>query len=232
MVKYSITALVGLVSFAVGIFAPSATHAAPVTFRFEAVITNIFNPDAFDPGIDISINDIVRGKLAFNPNEGDGSMSLVSIQPHSFSLNIDDVTLSSSSYQLQATNNEIMVADPPNDIVDSLQVQGSGLYPVQAGNVPAIDFSSSTFRLNLVSTSGILSQASYPADAEVWNSFQINRTLNVGLDGLGLNGAGIGVQANIGQFSVIPEPAPIKIFLIAFVAICGRDFSGLARGDV
>jgi hypothetical protein len=191
-------------------------YGAPITFRFDAMVTTVSPGNPFDAGVQFALGDTISGEFTFDPAEGDGSKSFSAIQPYDFILHINGVSLATPSFEIEAINDVLIISDfPPSGVVDQLILGANGLS--WAENTPILSFSPahSGFAMSLDGAASILNQGSHPP-GHIWNSFDLRRRLNVFLrDGLG---GAVGFQATVGSFTVIPEPSAVAIcFLIGMV---------------
>ena len=215
--KTKTVVLRALVLAGVGLGMAAGAGASPVTFRFEAEITNIFNADIFDPGLDISLGDSIVGSFSFEPFAGDGRMSITTAHASDFNLSINGIAFISTGFDSRSINNSTF-ADFPLSLVDSIRISGTGLFPLPVDSTSTIDSGSSGFSIQLNGQATSLEQASLPSDPAIWNRFTATRRLSIGLDGVGLNGTGIGLQANISNFVVVPEPTSLSVALAVLVS--------------
>src|SRR5688572_4804849 len=75
------------------------SHAAPVTFRFEAEITDVAAGIPFELPLSFAEGDVVHGRFSFEPQVAPaGSHRLESLQSLRFELNINGKVLGSDTY--------------------------------------------------------------------------------------------------------------------------------------
>lgn len=203
----------------IGLLTMGAKHgyAEPVTFRYEAEIFSILNADTFDPGLSISVGDIISGRFTYAPDPGvDNILSITRQQTHKFTIEIDGTPLRSPSFELQAVNNTVVTHLPPTNTADVMSLVGFGFAPLAPGKLPTLDTASSSFSVSLLGPIETVPRPSFPTEVDVLNNFTYRRSLSIGLDGVGLNGAGIGINAQIGMFVAVPEPSTAFLFTSIF----------------
>jgi hypothetical protein len=198
----------------------TATAASPVTFAFDARITDVANGSPFNLPIAYQVGDTVHGTLTFNTTGGTsigGGAASIYDQPFRLQLEIGDAVISSNQYTIDVFNNSIIADLPgsngPADIVSlgcsSLQFQAcSPLYTSSFGGEP--------FRLraqlDLFGNGSILATPALSADPAVWNSFTLQRSLSIGFDAAPVGS--VGFSAIVGAFTLVPEPSA-NIFAIS-----------------
>jgi hypothetical protein len=153
--------------------------AAPVTFRFDAEIHTVFPGNPFDSGIDFAAGDVITGRFTFEPNPGDGSNPIVALQTHQFQLNINGVAIAAPNYEIESFDDYSIEDFPDASIIDTLKLAGAGLTTVDASAGLNFDPLQSTFLIDLRSAADEHDQAYIPADSDVWNQFNLWRSLRV-----------------------------------------------------
>ena len=218
--------------------------AKPITLQFEAEVGIFINHDMIDIGIDVMVGDRITGQFSFEPASGsngsnDGGYSepvggggvLEVHQPFSSSLEINGVSLATSSFFLKSFNNSITVCDcgpgtlvDPSGTFDVLEASGQ----IEA-TVPNISSERSSWRLELkgreayfIDSDGVLRTRSVfevpelPSDVSKWNALRSRRKLNIYLGNQ--SGQGVYLQANVGDFQIVPEPNTFGLSLMLGVA--------------
>jgi len=210
---------------AVLVFGMSSTlEAAPVTFAFDAEISSVSLGIPFDSGIDFSVGDTISGQFTFQPFEENCAIADGPFQPFgctkpqlfSFSMEIDGINLSVNSYEIDTLNNTGVFDGAGPVVQDFLEPRGRGLSPAEASRPISIDPASSGFGMMLRGGASSINFASIPGSPDVWNQFNLERSLNIFvLDG---NGGVIRIRAVVGQFSIVPEPTSLALAM-TFISI-------------
>lgn len=200
-----------------------SAYAAPITLRFKAEITTLAQGIPFDPGIVLDVGEEIEGVFTFTPSAGSGGSSFHAIQPHSFALSVNGLTIAASSFEIQSFDDSPVTDFPGASIVDLLELGGA--FSTVSGAVPLnINASESSFRIELWAgksflpdSSDVLETAHIPGDVAVWNSLNLLRQMHLSLrDG---QGGAIGFSAAVGEFAQVPEPNRMLFIGLAFSAI-------------
>lgn len=190
---------------------------ATITLRFTAVIDSLHVSRPFDSGLHLTPGDHVIGEFAFVPTEGDGGQHAVQ-SGLSARLIVDGHVLttpmSANDVNLESFNDDVVYDVPFADMVDTIQAGGT-VVPKSPGELPNIS-ALSNFKVTLWGQTSTLESACFPANGEIWNSFDIWRNLTVGIRGN--DGGAIGFDASIVNISIVPEPA-LHAFLAGFLLI-------------
>lgn len=196
----------------------SLVQAAPITFTFEATINSVYVGIPFNLGIDYQVGDVVAGKFAFDPLEGDGSTAVRVLQPHDFLLNVNGAVFATPSFEIESVNDALLIAEySPASVVDILAAGGAGLSAANPADFPNLSLTQSSFLMRLDGPESALPIASVPANASDWNSFNLSRQMIVSFrDG---NGGAIGFQATVGDFVVLPEPSSLLGSLLGILIL-------------
>lgn len=200
------------------VFVAARSSAAPITLQFEATVTTVATGFPFESGIHFAEGDVISGVFAFEPNGGTGGMNLNTIQPYTFSLQINGKILAVPNFEIRSSNDTPIEDVPSASTIDSLVLGASGLSPQSPGINISPNFSG--FRITLFGAANTFDSAKIPDDLSVWNSFDVWRDISVSVrDG---SGGAIGFQATIGNFQVVPEPSAIVILTFSILKLFGR----------
>jgi hypothetical protein len=209
MGKYSISGILGLIGLALSIIAPSTSQAAPVTFQFEAEITEIV-PSAdvnFSLPSEITIGGIFDGSVTYEP-------------PAFFGLDTHDASLRSSLEAISFFANQLpLITD--NDtggttgnstvVNDIIRIQcdstaACGNYSSNSPNLIVLDFA-----LGLIGNSDAINPLFETGlDPDAWNRLTNSRKLFLKLT----SSTGMGtyaISANVGGVRSVPEAASLSL---------------------
>lgn len=193
-------------------------QAAPVTFRFEAEITEIEGDvAALNLPFSLSAGQVFLGQYSFNNPEG-----LLDIVQGIQSGNQGNVALNFEGTILEAVTNFGTLNDggpidinnppppgpkssislgyfPPTDVIPGWG-GGLGLHPAGVS-------------LALVGADGIITQPEDVLDVQTWNQLTTLRrlTMQIGYP------VTVTIQVNIGSFVSVPEPTDLHLFLGSFL---------------
>ncbi|MEX0613040.1 MAG: hypothetical protein WD229_13045, partial [Pirellulales bacterium] len=200
-----------VVLFCAFVCADGVAHGAPVTFAFDATVTDIA-----DPGN-------LAGQLPFEPSVGQAISGLVTFTPVPFAqMSADDAMLrislggqsfSASNLKLTTENDVfIIVGFSVEGPFDSLSVS-CGINtqcPTSSSSIAAVDvrYLGIGFGGGDVIPSNAIVDSPY-----LWNLFP-NRRLVLTLSGIN-EGMPLTISANVGPMRLIPEPASTMIFATA-----------------
>ncbi len=202
----------------------ASLHAAPLTFRFDAEIHTVFTGIPFDSGIDFATGDVIIGTFTFQPNQGNGSMHLATMQDYQFALDVNGVVISTPRYEIEAFDDSSVEDFPGASIIDEIELSGSGFSPVDGATDLNLDPAQSSFRMELWAPGFPVpgevepfDGARIPGSLDVWNDFTLWREIIVSIrDG---QGGAIGFQATVGPFAAVPEPSAQSVALLLFGTI-------------
>ncbi len=211
----------------------TSLHAALVTLHFDAKINRVSGLP-FDTGFEFAEGDVISGKFAFVPNDGNGGIFLEATQPYGFTLNVNGVNITTTSYIISVANsiNTGTVSDSggvTTNLFDILSLTGDGLSVVDSDSghniAPASRFIGSLWRPSLTSPDlpGSFVPANIPGDSATWNQFVFQRQLAVSFRNE--HGGEVGFQATIGDFTIVPEPSTCSLtlfFVATFVMVRTR----------
>jgi hypothetical protein len=211
-------ARVGL-AFSFALLGLMELRAAPVTLRFEATINTVFPGIPFDSGVDFAVGELVSEEFTFDPSPGSAAeISYSAAQPYIATLHIDGMAFrtppSAGDLELLSSNNSFVTDYPPASVIDSITL-GSSIGPQNADHLPNVSPATSSIRLSLRGDASILGAASHPAEVSIWNLFEFERQLMVGIRSQ--TSGVMGFQATVGQFAQVPEP-PTSLMGFALLA--------------
>ena len=197
-------------------------NATPVTFQFEAEVSDKAESIPFDSGLAVNIGDVISGSFTFQPEVAPGQQSLEAVQPFSSSLLIDGVSLIASPtamLSLQSLNDNGIEDFQPAQSIDTIEVFTT-ITPAIPQDLPNVDGERSFFRIRLLGNSSILDLPGLPAENSVWNSFEFVRSLTVDLRGK--SGGSLIFSARIGRFTTVPEPkfGAYAFCVFAVIIVC------------
>jgi hypothetical protein len=196
----------------------SFSHAASITFRFDATIETLFPGVSFDSGLTFALDDLVSGEFTYDPSAGSGA-TISAVQPYIFSFSANGQNLTSPSFQMTANDDALVLDSEAGSIVDQLELRGAGISHVNGGAGANADPLQSTFSMDLWAGAGeligeapVLDRAYFPSEADIWNQFVSWRNLTVILRNG--NGGTVGFSAKVGHFVQIPEPSVLLLILL------------------
>lgn len=229
MLRYSFLKNLGFfVSLAIALGAFSMVIAAPLTFRFEAEVTNSYNNDLFSLPFDYKVGDVIHGKMSFEPVVTTTLVDdpIASIQPYALEFEIDGTVIGTSVFGLKVLDNSAILdflgsGDPVFDILTA----GSSIEPQFPSSspdpilFPGEDPFGLSIRLELIGESTIMNAGDLLLSESQLNNFMLRRTLSLGFHAIG--SGSMGLEANVGVFTLVPEPtsstlAAASCFLMSF----------------
>lgn len=214
------------------LWAAAATQAAPVTFRFEAVIGPPNTVSPLDVPFDLPFlykeGDTISGMLTVEPIDAEPSIGTTSqFQNLDVAWNINGYHFATSHYRLVVQDN-LFVIDGIERPYDEIIVDCSPIVGSQAACQPNMLEGSQDilwgFALGLAGDQTTLDGADIPSDSDTWNAFNLGRGLNMSFREA--SGTGImRLSASLGYFAVVPEPTGMVLLecgTISFALLFGK----------
>ena len=191
-------------------------HAAPVTFRFDAGITNAPPGTPFDLPFDFEAGDAVHGSVTFEPQVGiPGSHRLESLQVLGFELEIDGIRFGSETYSILSLNDSFIDDLFPFN-VDTLTLTCTASLTrcspsqIEIGGAEPFEMA---FRMDLWGHADIVDTPSFVSDPTTWNDYSLSRSLLVYFGGI--DAGAISFHATVRDFSFVPEPSTWTLVVLA-----------------
>jgi hypothetical protein len=190
-------------------------QAAPITFRFDAEITNVAAASPFDLPLSYRVGDIVQGRFTFDPERGSplGDNALVAPRPYEFRININGIVAGSIAHEIRVFDNT-PISHFEFDPVDTISVGCSE--PTCTPNFINLGHGEPfrvRSRLSLIGSESIHDSPTLSAIPNIWNAFLFGRHLDVNFDNEGIGS--MGFAARVGAFSLVPEPGIVRLGLCA-----------------
>lgn len=206
----------GFLGACLSLWAVGPASAGLVTFGFNAEITTVFLGSPFDLPVNFAVGDTVSGRITFESGSGlpTSENGRVSEQGLDLELGIDDIKFNSSSFTIQLVDDAPPSKEHPLPGPGDLIVLGCSSLNFGDCDPFATDLGKGEpFRLRpnitLIGDAAALDGAFLPGDPAIWNRLTDSRRLLVGFDNYGVGS--IGFQAQVGDFSVIPEASSLRL---------------------
>jgi hypothetical protein len=193
---------------------------APITFRFDAEITNLLFETPFNLRLEYGVGDRIQGKFTFEPGPGIpiNSLAVSAEQPYALEFDIHGTAVNTAGYTIRAFNDSI-----PYDSELEIPRDGITLGCREASCIPNIVTlpGGEPFKvrseMSLFGDSSVWSTPSIISDSETWNAFALRRHMTLAFDDLG---PGImGFDAVIGQIVQVPESSSINYVMLSLMYI-------------
>jgi hypothetical protein len=184
-------------------------QSAPVTFRFNATVTDAPAANPFDLPFDYDPGDVIFGQLTFDPASAapTAENAVGADQFLGLRFTIDDTEFGTSTYNIRVINDTAFDDSDLEGPLDTMAIRCSPSDPQPCTPaliaIPGEDAFSITSRLDLVGDGSILNAATLSPESEIWNSFTLQRTLSLTFDNEA--GGSMLLRANVGQFTALPE---------------------------
>lgn len=217
----------GVVVAALGfLVAHSSLFAAPITFRFQATVGPL-PPGNGDVSLPFTLEEgsVIDGRLTIDPELGApvGANSFRSVQPYSIDLFFDGFSFGAKQYTATSINDSAIIGFGgdviPADFINLTCSSSSidvGCVP-EPLLLPGTDPLRFSMTMNFAGNVALLPSPTLPEDIDVWNGFTIERRLVIRFIA---NGVGDSYFTTVGNFSVVPEPTSLALFL----ALTGQLF--------
>jgi hypothetical protein len=211
-----------LCNLAVGLFvfvSPTYSDAAPVTFRFDATITNVFEAAPFDLPIQYEIGDVIHAKMTFEPLATTTLLdsTVATVQFFKFNFDINGTAVGTSRYGLKILDNGAILDTPwAGDPVFDIFTAGSSINPdfplplPDTISIPGGDPFGLSLHLELIGNTATVDAGEIVLSQHQINDFSLRRTLSLGFDASGPGS--MGLQATVGTFAIVPEPTSTLMF--------------------
>ncbi len=208
-------AIAATVCLGIGTSAPS-TRAAPVAFLFEATVTHEFNGSPFDLPFSYQVGDVLRGEFSFDPSGGSpvGNNTVLANQAFPLIFHIGEQSLANSHFSIRIADDTAMDDSgfpEPIDVIE-LGCAEPGCTP-ELLTLPGFEPFRVRSRMELVGDGATIASPEIPATTAVWNAFELQRRIVLEFDNEGVGA--MGLQATIGAFRIIPEPASLILDVVA-----------------
>jgi hypothetical protein len=192
-------------------------QAEPVTFRFEAEVTDIDVLFPADLPFAVKVGDRIRGQFSFEPTDvPTDTPSTNTIQNFGVSFELESTELASNDYFLRVRNDNPVV-DAPELTTDDIWLgcASSGAESCHPNILQATDNLIWWFSLPLVGDGAVLDGADIPGDPNVWQHFAPGY---LALTFQEVDFADVlRITARIDKFSAVPEPTSAVTSLIALL---------------
>lgn len=197
-------------------------EAAPVTFAFDATITEVFPGVPFNFPLTYQVGDSITGKFTFEPEQAPpNAFKFESLQPYDLKLEISGTVLTSPGYGIRVAD-EVYFSHAPWNVADVINVgsflDGDITIPPPVLTLPgSVPF---RFRvtLELIGADNPISDPDITSDPSLWNSFDSERTINVGFSASTPGSTGsVAFKAIVGEMLLVPEPSG-ALLVISFMA--------------
>jgi hypothetical protein len=201
-------------------------QAAPVTFAFDAEITNIYvSPSAsFDLPFEVDVGDTIHGRFTFEP----APLGRMGRQDLGLQFEIGGVQLQSPTYDLSiALRQYPPLGFEPFEPFDLISVSCSILSnyaQCEPGTVPGASHINWRTLMTMAAAPPILSSHDLIGDVELWNSFQA-RSVDLNFTSSGLGGGLVSVSAEVGRMFIVPEPLGSNSLFCGMIALVTLYFT-------
>jgi hypothetical protein len=201
--------------------ARGVSNVSAATFRFDAQITSTSPGVPFDLPLTYQVGDIFHGQVTFEPSPGIafGDRDVQAVQVGEFVFNFNDVFVNSSPYNFRVHDNTGF-EDTDLGTVDVMMLHSLYAPDAQPPFMHLPD--GEPFRVGvlmlLVGQEHSLPTLDIPGAIDVWNTFNVQRSLNISFDNEGPGS--MGLQAKVLAFNQVPEPT--TGLLLVFIALLRR----------
>ncbi len=201
-------------------------QAEPVTFRFDATITNAPLGTPFDLPLTYEVGDIIHGEFTFDPGLAMplSDNAAAADQPFELKFDINGTVIGTSSFRIEVFDDTAFddsTFPEPIDVI-SFGCSEASCVP-DLISLPGGDPFRVRSRMQLVGIDSILSNPEISPSPATWNSFMLERRLTLGFDDVGPGS--MGLDALIGTVIQVPEPLSCGSFVLSVVVA----FASFAR---
>jgi hypothetical protein len=226
------TLLIGLLSGYCCLWIAMASHAAPVTFRFEAVVNEVNqDPNPLVLPFAIALGDTITGTFTFEPLDVPSTAKKSEItQNFPMLFKVNSYSFSASSY-LAISSDDILsdednggpgIPDPPapSDEIRLSRTLGDSL-----GDPQMTEWS---FAIALFGDSTVLDGADFPAEVSTWQKFSEGSLRLTFINPLSMRS--LIIRAALSPLQEIPEPGSSGIIVACLLACIFRRVRLASRG--
>jgi hypothetical protein len=207
-------------SFAPWPFGNAESDAAPVTFRFAAVVDHITPLNGNAVPIAVELGDQVQAEMSFEPFDADtSSHNTNTIQELRAEFKIRSTLLRTETYFLRVSDNTPIDDAPPDETADHIVLgcSATGFVDCQPSAIPNNPMVCWDFSLSMFADGAILDGPDISDGAAVWNHFLPSSLV---LTFRKTDGTDLAlVAAGIESFVILPEPSTIILFLSSGVLL-------------